>query len=210
MIVIAHRGIWKEDSEKNTQSALTGTFSAGFGTELDVRDSGSRLFVSHDMPENSDNCWGLAETVETWRSMHRPGYLAIDLKACGMAEKLKPIVGSDDRLFCFGVPLPELLELRELRIPFFTRFSELERQPQLYEDASGIWLDLFYSDAELLPILKKHLNCNKKVCIVSAELNGRNPDEQWDLIKRSRFCCSDNVILCTDYPQKADVYFSEK
>ena len=48
MIVIAHRGIWKEDAEKNTQSALTGAFSAGYGTELDVRDSGSRLFVSHD------------------------------------------------------------------------------------------------------------------------------------------------------------------
>lgn len=210
MIIIAHRGLWNAESEKNTRSALTSAFSAGFGTELDVRDSGSRLFIAHDMPENSDNCWGLSEAVAAWRNMQRPGYLAIDLKACGMTEKLKTIISSDDRVFCFGAPLPELLELRKLRLPFFTRFSEFERQPQLHEDAFGIWLDLFFSDDELLPILEKYLNYNKKVCIVSAELNGRSPKKQWEFIKRSRFYRNDNVILCTDYPTKANAYFSEE
>jgi len=38
MLVISHRGYWKELAEKNRPIAFERSFALGFGTETDIRD----------------------------------------------------------------------------------------------------------------------------------------------------------------------------
>ena len=46
--ILAHRGLWVTDSEKNSKEAIALALSEGFGVELDVRDRNGGLIVSHD------------------------------------------------------------------------------------------------------------------------------------------------------------------
>ena len=55
MRILSHRGLWHEQSERNTLSALKKSLEHGFGFESDLRDYKGRLVVSHD-PANADSC----------------------------------------------------------------------------------------------------------------------------------------------------------
>jgi len=50
MIIILHRGYWENNLEKNTIESFERTFKMGFGTETDLRDQGSQIGISHDIP----------------------------------------------------------------------------------------------------------------------------------------------------------------
>ena len=191
----------------NSPHAINKSFEHGFGTELDIRDQEERIVLSHDIP--GDGCIDLQDAIDCWKKKNKPGYLAIDVKACGLASKVEKIITRNDGYFFFGMPLPDMLEYREKQLPFFTRVSEYEMEPLLYSDAEGVWLDLFYSDDDMLTQIEKHLKNNKKVCIVSAELNGRSYENQWKMLRDYGLAESDSLILCTDYSEKAREYFKE-
>ena len=48
--ILAHRGFWKKESEKNTQIAFERAFDKGFGIETDLRDIKGEIVISHNMP----------------------------------------------------------------------------------------------------------------------------------------------------------------
>src|ERR1700722_7438777 len=50
MLILSHRGYWKQPAEKNQEIALRRSFALGFGAETDVRDRGGTLVISHDPP----------------------------------------------------------------------------------------------------------------------------------------------------------------
>ena len=92
----------------------------------------------------------------------------------------------------------------------FTRQSEYEEVPILYADSQGIWLDEFENHWISLDIIKKHTNSNKKVCIVSPELHKRESFKEWENYKKfSKLFFNDEIILCTDKPEKAKHFFYE-
>ena len=98
-----------------------------------------------------------------------------------------------------------MLSYRAAGLVFFTRQSEYEKVPLLYEDATGIWLDSFINDDWInADLIQKHFDAGKKVCIVSPELHGRSPFELWKKIKPVD---SPNLFLCTDLFQKAEEFF---
>ena len=49
--IIAHRGFWKIESEKNTMLALERAIENGFGFETDLRDYAGKLVISHNPPD---------------------------------------------------------------------------------------------------------------------------------------------------------------
>lgn len=51
MIVLSHRGYWKNSLEKNKFVAFERSFSMGFGTETDIRDFNGELVISHDIAD---------------------------------------------------------------------------------------------------------------------------------------------------------------
>ena len=54
MIILSHRGYWKDVNEKNQQVSFERSFSLGFGTETDIRDYKGELVISHDIAD--ENC----------------------------------------------------------------------------------------------------------------------------------------------------------
>ena len=132
---------------------------------------------------------------------------AINIKADGLTNALKSLIEkySINNYFTFDMSLPQMLEYRAAGIIFFTRQSEFEKIPLLYDDAAGVWLDSFLNDDWIsADLIQKHLNAGKKVCVVSPELHKRSPLDLWKKLKQID---NPNLLLCTDYFDKAKDFF---
>ncbi|AJJ19630.1 Uncharacterised protein [Yersinia intermedia] len=209
MKIISHRGYWEDISDKNTKQAFTRSFKLGFGTETDIRDRNGSLVISHDMPRGNEML--VEDFFVLLEDKNLP--LALNIKADGLCEILcsQVRVSNITNAFVFDMSVPDLRSyLRNGVVKVFTRLSEYEPVPAFFDDCDGVWLDCFesiwFNETDIINILK----AKKIVCIVSPELHGRkNNYELWDLLKKIPSEDGDNLILCTDLPQKALAYFEE-
>ena len=90
MIILSHRGYWKEIYEKNQKIAFERSFSLGFGTETDIRDYKGNLVVSHDIAD--DKCISVKELFEIYNKFDNTLPLALNIKADGLQVKLKELL----------------------------------------------------------------------------------------------------------------------
>lgn len=206
MEIIAHRGLWRMPEERNKWKALERAASMKIGTETDFRDLDGKLVISHDIPARE------AEEAERFFKLYQDSKytLAINIKADGLQSKLKHLLDKYqiNNYFCFDMSIPDTLGYIEKGIKFFTRESEFEPIPAFYEEASGVWLDGFKSDNWITEEkIQKYLNAEKKVCIVSPELHKRSYKEKWKQYREFSCSKSNNLIICTDYPEEAKEYF---
>jgi glycerophosphoryl diester phosphodiesterase len=197
--IISHRGYWREPSEKNTRAAFERTVAAGFGTETDVRDLAGRLVVAHDPPAGGEMAWD--ELLAMFRGSGLP--LAVNVKADGLAPHLeRAFAGWEAPWFAFDMSGPEAVRYARLGLPFYTRHSDIEPQPILYGEASGVWLDSFTDDQWIrAEVVRRHLDAGKAVCVVSSELHGRDPARLWERL--AELGDAAGVTLCTDRPEDA-------
>jgi hypothetical protein len=92
---------------------------------------------------------------------------------------------------------------------FFTRHSEYEKVPVLIDDADGVWLDEFNGHWISAEVIKKYIDCNKRICIVSPELHGRSYNREWEEYKVMEQKLSyKEMFLCTDFPEEARNFFN--
>ncbi|MFT5653731.1 MAG: glycerophosphoryl diester phosphodiesterase [Psychromonas sp.] len=209
MIIISHRGYWKDYSEKNTVRAFERSFSMGFGTETDVRDCAGELVISHDMPNSGEL------TLDAFLSLykHYQGVmpLALNVKCDGLQSSVKDILKKYeiDDYFMFDMSIPDMLGYLNLGLNTFVRYSEYEGPSALWDRADGLWLDGFESLCLDVSLIEKFISQNKRVCIVSPELHKRSTDSEWEAIKQlpAHLLNSDKLILCTDIPEIAKDYF---
>jgi hypothetical protein len=201
MIVLSHRGYWKEPQEKNRPVAFRRSFDLGIGTETDIRDHDGVLVISHDMAD------GTAITLEAMLDLlgDRDLPLAVNIKADGLARDLLTAMQARrrSRWFTFDMSVPEMVVQLRLGLPVFTRMSEYEPSPPCYDRAIGVWLDGFHSVWYSAQIVEGLLRDGKQVCIVSPELHGRDYRELWDFLRSSRLASAPNLMLCTDLPELA-------
>jgi glycerophosphoryl diester phosphodiesterase len=208
MEIISHRGYWKKPSEKNSTQAFEKSFSLGFGTETDVRDYNGELVISHDIP-SCDSI--LISDFFLQYSNYQANTLALNIKSDGLVKLLTDKLSefSITNYFVFDMSIPDSLSYLNSGVNVFLRHSEIESDMSLYNKCKGVWLDAFFSEWYDGEIIHNHLANNKKVCIVSAELHGRDNLEQWVKLKALDFIQTDQVILCTDVPEKAYKYFNK-
>lgn len=200
MKILSHRGFWREASEKNTLAAIDYSIEQGFGTETDVRDYLGKLVVAHDPAAAAAPSWD--DIVRMFQGTGLP--LAVNVKADGLSTALSgAFKGSSIDWFAFDMSGPETVRYARAGLPFFTRHSDVEPDPILYDRASGVWLDSFDSMWFTRETVESHLRAGKRVCIVSPELHGRNPDELWPQLRG----LPDLAMLCTDAPDRAATYF---
>lgn len=207
MNILAHRGYWSKPEERNASDALRGALERGYGFESDIRDWDGGLVISHNM---ADGGCQPAEEVFRLLADYRDSFcFAINIKADGLKERLLEQLSTYhiQNYFTFDMSVPQLVEYAELGLSFFTRQSEIETAPVLYDQAAGVWLDGFFGEQWITEdLLRRHIDSGKRVCLVSPELHGRAYGDFWARILRYKIDFR-HVLLCTDYPDAARQVF---
>lgn len=204
MEIISHRGYWIKQNEKNSIQAFHRTFNMGFGTETDIRDSNGQIVISHDIPMGGEMLFDNFCAI----SKESNCTLALNIKSDGLAKKVKEIINLNNiqNWFVFDMSIPDMISYINIGCPVFTRLSDIESIPYLLNESIGVWLDSFQSDWYNEKTITDLLGKGKKVCIVSPELHGRESDNNWNMLMNLTF--HKDLILCTDYPEKAKLYFN--
>ena len=171
---------------------------------------GGDLVISHDIANS--NSLNLKEFFTLYKKYPLELPLALNIKADGLQIPLKKLLEEYKitNYFVFDMSVPDTLTYVELNFNIFTRQSELEPNPCLYDKAQGVWLDEFYTHWIDKKTIKFHLEQGKKVCIVSPELHQRNFLKEWEEYKQIDLELNpkENLMLCTDYIQKAKEFFN--
>lgn len=209
MKIISHRGYWKQDSEKNSREAFIRSFELGFGAETDVRDAVGKILISHDPPNGEEISF--EEMLQLHSEIDETLPLALNVKADGlqaMAAGLLRLHGLADYFF-FDMSIPDMIGYHKAGLRFFTRRSELETEPVLLKQASGVWVDLFQSDWITESIVNSYFDLKKKVCLVSPDLHKRDHRPFWEDLSKWDTRYDDRLMLCTDFPEQAQRLFKK-
>ena len=200
--IFAHRGFWKDIKEQNTIVAFERAFENNFGVEFDLRDICGEIIISHDFP--CGNEISFENLLQALDGRNLP--LAINIKADGLGFKIKSLLKkyNHSNYFTFDMSIPDMVCQNKLDLKFYTGLSDIIKEPIMYEEACGIWLDSFLNDwfdkNDIIKILKD----NKKLCIVSPELHNRTHYNVWEKYKNI-----EGISLCTDFPIEAKNFFNE-
>ncbi len=182
----------------------------GFGIETDIRDYRGELVVSHDPPTRRGLT--LKELLDLRLEYDCNLTLALNIKADGLHGKVGSLVSSHELgdYFVFDCSVPATIGYIKEAVPFFTRHSEYEQVPTLYDSAHGVWMDMFNADWIQAKMIQAHLDQGKRVAIVSPELHGRKYMPFWMKIREDKdVTSSKDVSLCTDHPVEAEEFFFE-
>lgn len=210
MKFLAHRGFWNETVRRNSLEAIRTALEQGYGFESDVRDYMGKMVISHNVADAS--CED-AEKVFRWLHEFGDKYcFAINIKADGLKDIIKGYIRKYkiSNYFLFDMSIPQMVEFCDAGLRFYTRQSEIEPFPNMYDDAVGIWIDGFWSTEWITEkLLREHVANGKEICLVSPDLHGRPYETFWENLKKWSSDMS-KVYLCTDYPDKAKEYFYGK
>lgn len=208
MRILCHRGWWNNRGEENTRAAFHRAFENGMGVETDIRDRLGELVISHDPP--MDHFLPFDEFLSIYRSIGNGCPLALNIKSDGiytlLSQQLSDIHPSC--YFVFDMSIPDTLSYYDGKEPYFTRQSEYEPAPALYEHAAGVWIDCFEREWYTEETVRAHLASGKRVCLVSPELHRRSHITLWDLLLTSGLFAESELYLCTDLPDEAQTIFT--
>lgn len=208
MDIMAHRGFWRAESERNTAIAFERALSLGFGIETDIRDLGGSLVISHDIPKLG--AMPASEFSEIYKRSPTKGLVALNIKSDGLYSLVNEFVKESgiENYFVFDMSVPDIRGYLNLKMPVFTRLSEHEPYPAFVDMSCGVWLDAFESEWYGIPKLENLLAKEKRVAIVSPELHRRSCRGLWELLKNNNLHRNPLIALCTDFPLEAKEYFN--
>lgn len=195
MKILAHRGYWKREDEKNTMTAFRRAFEKGYGIETDVRDYMGQLVISHNIANEESPLF--EDVLALYKETKCNGYLAINIKADGLQDDLQMLLQKYNMVnyFVFDMSVPELVVYRARKMNYFTRLSEYETEPVLVPEADGIWMDEWESAWITGETVADYIEKGKKVSIISPEIHNRNPETIWNIVKTID---SEKLMLCVD------------
>lgn len=210
MRILTHRGYWNVEIENNSPCAIRESLERGYGFESDLRDYRGELVISHNIAQDDSQ---LVDEVFRWMAEFKDQFcFAINIKADGLKEKLKEKLAEYqiENYFTFDMSVPQMIEFSEFGLRFYTRQSEVEPEPVLYNEAAGVWIDGFWGTEWITELLlRKHIENGKEVCIVSPDLHKREHKAFWSRLLKYDLDFS-HVTLCTDYPDEASEFFASK
>jgi len=205
MIILCHRGIWESEIEQNTVEALMLAVENKFGIETDIRDHNSSVVISHDLP--SDKSPLLEVLLEKIAKSGAQPAIALNIKADGLQKEVQQQLSSFDikHAFVFDMSVPDMRRyMMQTDVEVFTRHSEIEKDPVLYSNSAGVWMDELTQPWITKDSIGNHLTAGKKVCVVSPELHRRQYKGTWSTIAELlQEIPSPKILLCTDKPMEA-------
>lgn len=210
MDILAHRGWWGENIDKNSPKAIRTALEKGYGFESDIRDYDGYLIISHDI--GNIKCQRVEQVFKWLREFEDQFTFAINIKSDGLKGLISDLISNYkiNNYFLFDMSVPQMVEYNNMGLRYYTRQSEIEEDPCMYKEASGVWIDGFYgTDWITDDLLDNHIKNKKEVCIVSPELHGFTTyKEFWNRLKMMELDF-DHIMLCTDYPDEAREFFYE-
>lgn len=210
--ILAHRGLWRCEKDKNSLSALERALDNGFGVETDFRDMCGQLVISHDPPIGDVL---LAETFFQSYSLCGVNHpIALNIKSDGLCQHISDTISSFNiplgSVFAFDMSIPDSLAYLNSGVPTYARISEYEPLPDNLEKFSGIWIDNFTSNFNQVAAAKKIIVAGKRACLVSSELHRREFRTLWKQIYDAKLHENPLFEICTDLPLEAFQTFGEK
>jgi hypothetical protein len=207
--VLAHRGHWLTRPDMNSMAAFERAWAGGYGIETDLRDLDGEVVISHDPPRRGAHT--LAQFLEGYAARGADTPLALNIKADGLQDAVAKALAQYRvrNAFVFDMSVPDSLHYLRNGVPAFLRLSEYEGETALLERAAGIWLDGFESEWWSLDIIRTLCSRKKAIAIVSPELHGRPHESAWQMLKGLEGNLRDMVMLCTDFPDRADAFFGK-
>lgn len=208
MKILAHRGHWREPSEKNGFAAFERAWDNGHGIETDLRDLDGRVVVSHDPPLRG--ALDFEAFLEAYAARGNETPLALNIKADGLCSAAaQTLVKHKIRnFFVFDMSVPDSLHYLRAGLPVFLRLSEYESQTSLFDRAVGVWLDAFEREWWTSHTVRGLHAAGKMIAIVSSELHGRPHSDLWRTLQALDAGTRDDVMLCTDFPDEAARFFA--
>jgi len=208
MEIISHRGLWLDKCDKNSFASFERSFESGYGTETDIRDLDGTIVISHDMPTSSSMPMTLDSFLALY-TMYAPKTLALNVKADGLQEPVTQLLNkhSIENYVLFDMSIPDLIQTSKAGLKFVTRLSEYELEMPFDSLSSGVWVDEFNESWVTSETIFKLSQTQSRVFIVSGELHGRDHMPQWLGMKKNSIHELNNIVLCTDFPRRAEEYF---
>lgn len=163
--IIAHR--------RNAIAELQETDRA-HGIEVDIRSKGDRLIIHHDPYADGPD-------FEEWLDQYRHGTLILNVKEEGLEQRLLALMARAgiERFFFLDQSFPFLMRTaRAGERRCAVRFSEYEAVDTALAVAplvDWVWVDLFTNALPDAAALKAMRAAGLRLCLVSPELQGRDP-----------------------------------
>lgn len=205
MKILAHRGFWKTESEKNTKVAIERAINNGFGFETDYRDYGGKILISHNPPKGDE--MSAEEVFKMYQAAGSQEPLALNIKADGLQDMMADLLEkySVNNYFFFDMSVCDTVIYTDKNLNIASRISEFETEMPFYKDSATVWIDYFNSDGPTIQKVIEALKDGKIACVVSPELHKRDYHQMWEQLKPMKG--EEKLYLCTDYPDKAKEYF---
>lgn len=210
MKILAHRGYWNDQIKPNSPQALYAALTHGYGFESDIRDYQGKLVISHNIAEETSQDAG--EVFQWLHEAQDQFCFAINIKADGLKDLIQKQLTKKQiqNYFLFDMSVPQMVEFQKVGLTCFTRQSEVEQEPVMYETAAGVWIDGFGENDWIdEALLSRHIAAGKRICLVSPELHKRGHLPFWNRLRTLQIDW-DLVMLCTDIPDEAANFFESK
>jgi hypothetical protein len=205
--ILAHRGLFSRESDKNSTKALQRALEEGFGVETDLRDLNGKIVISHDPPIDNPHLPTFEWLLEQVVSIPKVGRIALNVKSDGLSEMIQSKLLSSradlDRFFVFDMSIPDSIVYLKSSIPVYSRVSDYERTPAFSDKVRGVWIDNFSGSFPQIEYAKNLIEQRFRVTIVSPELHRRNHAGLWDAIIESGIHTNPLFEICTDFPVEA-------
>jgi hypothetical protein len=181
------------------------SFEMGFGTETDLRDCMGKIVIAHDMPHGDEMTFG--EVLQIMDGRNLP--LALNIKSDGLAVGILELLEKyhHTNYFTFDMAIPDRVVQIRRNLRVFTGLSDIQPMPVMLEQSAGVGLDSFNGDWFDGDTIDNLIAKGKSVCIVSSELHQRDPEKQWEVVRNCKSVDSENLLLCTDFPERAREFF---
>jgi len=174
-----------------------------FGIEMDIRSFGDKIVVGHD-PDDSDG-----ENFNDWLDGFDHGTLVVNVKEEGIETKAISMIehAGITNYFLLDQSFPFLV--KSLNLGFTktsARFSDYESATTIQSimelapvAPDWVWVDCFTGDWSHLRHLESIKEFGLKICLVSPELHGREPNDE---IRKIQAYLSKNELdaVCTKFP----------
>lgn len=214
MQIIAHRGHWTSQCEKNSKSAFERAFEYGFGIETDLRDHNGELVVCHDIPKGE--CMTCSEFFKLYMSAGHNETLALNIKADGLQGDLMKLIQDYDitNYYVFDMSIPDAISYIDQGMKVVCRHSDLEERIPFTEERAGVWCDSFDDTPARVDIALDEIQSGGVGLLVSPELHARPYRDAWVQWKQAHDALSKNqrnsLMICTDMPQEAQAFFGDE